>query len=189
MRVILFHLKNTSFRTKRAFETRTTRSAMPVRCSCGFSARWRTRTSSRVRTNRANRRGSVLRRSMDRRWKSRCCRRRSRKQAPSKAGMTAKRHPTGTVSFLFTDIEGSTARWESHREAMQAALRSHDAILQSSIAANRGYVFKTIGDAFCAAFADPHDAVRAAVEAQRRIAEEDLECDRRLARTNGDPCG
>jgi predicted ATPase/class 3 adenylate cyclase len=87
--------------------------------------------------------------------------------------MTAKRHPTGTVSFLFTDIEGSTARWESHREAMQAALRSHDAILQSSIAANRGYVFKTIGDAFCAAFVDPLDAVRAAVEAQRRIAQED----------------
>jgi class 3 adenylate cyclase len=52
--------------------------------------------------------------------------------------MTAKRHPTGTVTFLFTDIEGSTARWESHREAMQDALRSHDAILQSSIAANRG---------------------------------------------------
>ncbi len=87
--------------------------------------------------------------------------------------MTAERHPTGTVTFLFTDIEGSTARWESHREAMQAALRSHDAILQSSIVANRGYVFKTIGDAFCAAFADPHDAVRAAVEAQRRIAAED----------------
>jgi predicted ATPase/class 3 adenylate cyclase len=87
--------------------------------------------------------------------------------------MTAKRHPTGTVTFLFTDIEGSTARWESHREAMQAALRSHDAILQNSILANKGYVFKTIGDAFCAAFADPLDAVRAAVEAQRRIAEED----------------
>jgi predicted ATPase/class 3 adenylate cyclase len=87
--------------------------------------------------------------------------------------MTAKRHPTGAVTFLFTDIEGSTARWESHREAMQAALRSHDAILQQRILANNGYVFKTIGDAFCAAFSDPHDAVRAAAEAQRRIAEQD----------------
>ncbi|HTA40779.1 MAG TPA: adenylate/guanylate cyclase domain-containing protein, partial [Candidatus Acidoferrales bacterium] len=87
--------------------------------------------------------------------------------------MTARRHPTGNVTFLFTDIEGSTARWESHREAMQAALRSHDAILKSSIEAHRGYVFKTIGDAFCAAFSNPLDAVRAAAEAQDRIAEAD----------------
>jgi predicted ATPase/class 3 adenylate cyclase len=82
-------------------------------------------------------------------------------------------HPTGTVTFLFTDIEGSTSRWESHREAMQRALRAHDAILAGTIAEHRGYVFKTIGDAFCAAFSDPMDAVRAAIAIQREIASQE----------------
>jgi predicted ATPase/class 3 adenylate cyclase len=81
-------------------------------------------------------------------------------------------YPTGNVTFLFTDIEGSTARWESHRDEMQQALRLHDAILQRSIQAHGGYVFKTIGDAFCAAFADPQEAVYAALDAQRAIAAE-----------------
>ena len=82
--------------------------------------------------------------------------------------------PTGRVSFLFTDVEGSTTRWESHREAMQDALRRHDALLQAAIADRGGYVFKTIGDAFCAAFTDPLDAVEAAVDAQRRLAADDF---------------
>ena len=60
--------------------------------------------------------------------------------------------PTGTVTFLFTDIEGSTRLWEQHPEAMGAALARHDALLGAAIAAHRGYVFKTVGDAFCAAF-------------------------------------
>lgn len=54
--------------------------------------------------------------------------------------------PTGTVTFLFTDIEGSTARWEHHRAAMHAALARHDAILQSTIELQGGQVFKTVGD-------------------------------------------
>src|SRR4051812_3736139 len=51
--------------------------------------------------------------------------------------------PRGTVTFLFTDIEGSTRRWERDPTAMQATLRRHDAILRETIAAHGGYVFKT----------------------------------------------
>ncbi len=77
--------------------------------------------------------------------------------------------PSGTVTFLFTDIEGSTRRWEQHPQAMRAALARHDAILRAAIAAHRGYVFQTIGDAFCAAFAHADDALAAALAAQRGL--------------------
>ncbi len=50
--------------------------------------------------------------------------------------------PSGTVTFLFTDIEGSTTRWEQHRDAMQVALARHDAILREAIEAHGGVVFK-----------------------------------------------
>jgi predicted ATPase/class 3 adenylate cyclase len=83
--------------------------------------------------------------------------------------------PTGTVVFLFSDIEGSTQRWDAYGEAMREALRRHDEILRSEIEARRGYVFKTIGDAFCAAFSSVADALEAAVRAQRRLAGEDFE--------------
>ena len=59
--------------------------------------------------------------------------------------------PIGTVTFLFTDIEGSTKMWENDPEAMQASLARHDQILVDAIDANEGHVFKTVGDAFCAA--------------------------------------
>ncbi len=74
--------------------------------------------------------------------------------------------PSGTVTFLFTDIEGSTKLWEGHRSAMTTALARHDAILRGVIADTGGFVFKTIGDAFCAAFTTAHDAVAAALHAQ-----------------------
>ena len=82
--------------------------------------------------------------------------------------------PSGTVTFVFTDIEGSTQRWERDRAAMQQALRLHDAVMRSAISAFGGHVFKTIGDAFCAAFGRPEDAVAAALEAQRALAAEDF---------------
>jgi len=82
--------------------------------------------------------------------------------------------PTGTVTFAFTDIEGSTARWERDRAAMQDAVRRHDALMRASIAAHDGVVFKTIGDAFCAAFARPEDAVAAMLDVQRALAAEDF---------------
>ncbi len=56
--------------------------------------------------------------------------------------------PTGTVAFLFTDIEGSTKMWERSSEAMRAALIRHDEILREAIATHGGYVFKTVGDSF-----------------------------------------
>jgi class 3 adenylate cyclase len=68
--------------------------------------------------------------------------------------------PTGTVTFLFTDIEGSTRLWEQQPQAMQAALARHDAPFRQAIETHRGYVFKTIGDGFCAVFASPKMAVR-----------------------------
>ncbi len=80
--------------------------------------------------------------------------------------------PTGTVTFLFTDIEGSTRLWEASPEAMRAALLRHDALLRQSIETHNGHVFKTVGDAFCAAFSLPIDAVRAALAAQIALAEE-----------------
>ena len=81
--------------------------------------------------------------------------------------------PTGTVSFLFTDMEGSTSRWEQHSHAMQAVLGRHDEILRTTIEAHAGHVFKSAGDAFCAAFANAADAVLAAVDCQCRLAAED----------------
>lgn len=78
------------------------------------------------------------------------------------------------MTFAFTDIEGSTARWERDREAMQDAVRRHDSILRCAILENRGHVFKTIGDAFCAAFARPSDALAAMLAAQHRLADKDF---------------
>lgn len=81
--------------------------------------------------------------------------------------------PTGTVTLLFTDIVGSTKLWESHPEAMALALKRHDAILRTAIEAEGGYVFKTVGDAFCAAFSVARAAAMAAVTAQRALLAED----------------
>lgn len=81
--------------------------------------------------------------------------------------------PTGTVTLLFTDIEGSTQRWERERQAMADAVRRHDALVRAAIEARRGHVFKTVGDAFCAAFSRPADALAAAADAQRALAKED----------------
>ena len=85
--------------------------------------------------------------------------------------MTAR--PTGTVTFLFTDIEGSTRMWERDRAAMREALERHDSLLRSAIDAAGGYVFSTAGDAFSAAFSDPGAAFAASVEMQRTIGAED----------------
>ncbi len=81
--------------------------------------------------------------------------------------------PTGTVTFLFTDIEGSTTRWEQHPEAMRAALARHDALLRAVLTAHGGFVFKMVGDAVYAAFAIPADAVSAALAAQHTVSAEE----------------
>jgi predicted ATPase/class 3 adenylate cyclase len=77
--------------------------------------------------------------------------------------------PSGTVTFLFTDIEGSTRLWEQQHAAMQLALARHDAILRDAIEANRGYLFKTTGDGAHAAFATAADALVACLAAQRAL--------------------
>src|SRR5215203_3060802 len=75
--------------------------------------------------------------------------------------------PTGTVTFLFTDIEGSTKLWEHNAQAMQAALARHDELLRRAIEERGGYVFKTVGDAFCAAFSTAIAPLEASLFAQR----------------------
>lgn len=77
--------------------------------------------------------------------------------------------PTGTVTFLFTDIEGSTRLWEQNPVGMEKALADHDAILRHAIEHHAGHIFKTIGDAFCTAFATPSNALAAALDAQREL--------------------
>src|SRR5687768_4232342 len=77
--------------------------------------------------------------------------------------------PTGTVTFLFTDIEGSTKLAQEHPDAMPALLARHHEILHQSIQAHNGYVFQIIGDAFSAAFHTASDALKAALNAQQAL--------------------
>ena len=80
--------------------------------------------------------------------------------------------PSGDVTLLFTDIEGSTRLWETEPEAMRVALARHDQLLRSAIGGASGYVFKTVGDAFCASFGKAADALKAALVAQQVLAAE-----------------
>jgi len=80
--------------------------------------------------------------------------------------------PSGTVTFLFTDIEGSTKLAQEHPEEMPALLARHHEILYQSIQSQNGYVFQIIGDAFCAAFHSANDALKTATEAQRALQSE-----------------
>jgi class 3 adenylate cyclase len=77
--------------------------------------------------------------------------------------------PSGVVTFLFTDVEGSTRRWENDAQAMRAALAAHDEVLRSAIEAHGGWLFKHTGDGVCAAFTSPRSAVDAAITAQRAL--------------------
>jgi predicted ATPase/class 3 adenylate cyclase len=82
--------------------------------------------------------------------------------------------PTGTVTFLFSDIEGSTQRWDSAPAAMDAAIKRHEGLLRAAFSRHHGHVFKTVGDAFCVAFARSSDALAAAIEAQRTLCAQDF---------------
>ncbi len=70
---------------------------------------------------------------------------------------------------MFTDVEGSTRRWEADADGMRVALAAHDAVLHEAIEAHGGWLFKHTGDGVCAAFASPRAAVDAAVAAQREL--------------------
>src|SRR5262245_45620475 len=81
--------------------------------------------------------------------------------------------PSGTVTFLFTDIAGSTERWERDRVAMAAAVQRHLALLDAAIQQHGGVHFKTVGDAVQAAFPTAPQAVAAALDGQRALIAED----------------
>lgn len=87
----------------------------------------------------------------------------------SEVGRETHPLPTGTLTFLFTDIEGSTKLWEQHPQAMRDALRQHDALLRETLTTHGGHVFKTVGDAFCVVFHTARASVAAAVATQHRL--------------------
>src|SRR5215210_2414060 len=90
-------------------------------------------------------------------------------QAKEEAQKLMSDLPTGTVTFLFTDIEGSTKLWEKSPRSMQIALTRHDALLWEAIEGHGGFVFKTVGDAFCAVFPTALGALKSALAAQRGL--------------------
>ena len=77
--------------------------------------------------------------------------------------------PSGTVTFLFTDVEGSTRRWESDPDGMRRALAAHDDVLRVAVERHDGWLFKNTGDGVCAAFGSARAAIDAAVEGQRAL--------------------
>ncbi|MBB6048688.1 adenylate/guanylate cyclase domain-containing protein [Armatimonas rosea] len=79
---------------------------------------------------------------------------------------------SGTLTFLFTDIEGSTRLWEAFPQEMGAALARHDTLLRGIVQEGGGYLFKTVGDAFCVAFDDATRAVLTASKAQQVLGAE-----------------
>ena len=83
--------------------------------------------------------------------------------------------PNGTVTFLFTDIEGSTKLAREHPKAWETLRARHHAILQSAMDAHNGYVFQIIGDAFCVAFHTASDGLNAAIDSQRNLQLENWE--------------
>jgi predicted ATPase/class 3 adenylate cyclase len=81
--------------------------------------------------------------------------------------------PSGTVTFLFTDIEGSTRLWQLNEAAMREAVRRHDEMLRATVAECAGVVFSTMGDGLASAFTSAHAALRAAGLAQDRLSKEE----------------
>jgi class 3 adenylate cyclase len=78
--------------------------------------------------------------------------------------------PSGVVTFLFTDVEGSTRRWETDADVMRKALAAHDEVLRAAVEAHGGWLFKHTGDGVCAAFASPTGAVDGRYEPAATIA-------------------
>ncbi len=86
-------------------------------------------------------------------------------------GQAGDELPSGTVAFLFTDVEGSTGLWEHDEPGMAEALGRHDEVLRGAVGAHGGYVFSTAGDSFACAFSSALAAVEAAIEAQSGLAD------------------
>ncbi|MBV6477840.1 MAG: hypothetical protein HGGPFJEG_00584 [Ignavibacteria bacterium] len=80
-----------------------------------------------------------------------------------------KSFPTGIVTFLFTDIKGSTSLAQKYPDLLPKALKIHNQILKTSIESNNGFIFQIVGDAFCAAFQKPEEAIAASLDAQIKL--------------------
>lgn len=103
--------------------------------------------------------------------------RRVGRPAPGRSAPRRERNgvrPAAVVTLVFSDIEGSTQRWERDRDAMASALARHDLLMRDAIERAGGHVFKTVGDAFCASFSLPEQGVAAALAAQRALLAEDF---------------
>jgi len=87
-------------------------------------------------------------------------------RGPHRKGVRVAELPSGTVTFLFTDVEGSTRLWEEHPEAMRPALARHDAIVRDAIEGHGGHVVKGRGDGIHAVFGTADAAVRAAIDCE-----------------------
>ncbi len=77
--------------------------------------------------------------------------------------------PSGTLTFYFTDTEGSTQLWEQHPQAMPGALARHDALVRQVMVSRSGLIFKTVGDGVHAVFVRASDALLAALETQAAL--------------------
>src|SRR5215470_7602235 len=88
--------------------------------------------------------------------------------------------PVGTVTFLFTDIEGSTRLWQEDEASMRQAVARHDQLLRAVVAGHGGVVFSTMGDGLAAAFQTASAAIACAVEAQAAISRESWGTERPL---------
>ena len=105
--------------------------------------------------------------------------------SPTKDAGTAEL-PSGTVTFFFTEVEGSTRLWEEHPDAMRDAMARHDELLRDAVESHDGLIVKTTGDGFHAVFATAHDAVAAAVAAQTGAGRGRLEHRGDRSRPDGD---
>ncbi len=83
--------------------------------------------------------------------------------------------PSGDVTLMFTDIEGSTKSWDKYQDTFRLALNVHNTLMREAIRAHGGFEVKTIGDSFMVAFADPVHAVNCALDMQRHIERGDFE--------------
>ena len=97
--------------------------------------------------------------------------------------------PTGTVTFLFSDIEGSSALWEQAGTEMAAALVRHDEIVRTAINRHGGWIFSVGGDGFGVAFACAADALASAIDAQRALQQAGMAAADRAARAHRDTHG
>jgi class 3 adenylate cyclase len=91
-------------------------------------------------------------------------------------------HPSGTLTFLFTDLEGSTHLWEQYPDHMKAAMARHDALMRNSVEDNKGIVVKTTGDGLHAVFDSAIKGIEAALQAQQMVAAESWPADISLLR-------